>query len=146
MNTITPTSGPQIVRLPGDRAAIAGTLAQIGPILNRLRASGILLAASNPVPDGRPGHVIVTVRLAPAQRIAAPAARPRRRTRRAVIAAGAVTALAVLAAGLWAVLTVTAWVAAHTAAILGGLVVLALVLVAVGPRVCHTVITVTHRH
>jgi hypothetical protein len=142
MSEVVRIRGAEVARLGHDRAAISGTLGQVGAVLAEMRRAGPLVA-SDPVPDGRPGHVIVTVRLLPA----ATRVRVRRRfwtRRRAAVAAAA--GLAVLGLAAWAVYLLVAWVVAHLAAVLAVLVLAGLAVGAFGPRVCKTVVTVVHRH
>jgi hypothetical protein len=146
MTDLVRIRGAEVVQLGHDRAAISGTLGQVGEVLGLLRRAGQLAAVSDPVPDGRPGDVIVTVRLLPAP---LPARRQvvRRRVwtrRRVAVAAGVGLAVTGLLGTL--VYLVVAWVVAHLAAILAVLVVAGLAVGAFGPRVCRTVVTVTHRH
>src|SRR3954468_10981304 len=65
MNEVVRHARPEMGGLPGDRAAVTGTLTQIGHVVEQLRQAGKLISVSNPIPDGRPGHVVVTVRLVP---------------------------------------------------------------------------------
>lgn len=143
MSEVARIRGVEVAWLSNDRAAISGTLGQVGAVLDRLRHAGRLAAASDPVLDGRPGYVIVTVKLLPTRRPAVPRRRFWTRRRAAVAAAAGLGV-----AGLLGVLAylVLSWVAAHAAAVVAVLVVVALAAGAVGPRVCKTVVTVYHRH
>jgi hypothetical protein len=64
----------EVAWLPGDRAAVTGTVAEVAAMLAQLRAAGRLVAATMPAPTGVPGQMLVNCRLAPmVQRRAAPA-------------------------------------------------------------------------
>jgi hypothetical protein len=125
-------TGPEILRLPGDRASIRGTLPEVGAALEVASRSGRLVAATDPVPmPGEPGVVLVHVRFAP------PPRRPlvvktRRRTRPGVVAVAVAGVLGVLGVVVWAVATLIAWVVAHWLTVLGVLAGGWLVLTALG--------------
>lgn len=149
----------EVLRLPGDRATLAGPLSQVDALLRRLQADGRLASASDPVPDGRPGMYAVTVRLLNAQRpvparsrvtVLAPAgtsaAAPVRAwwtRRRVVVATAAVVTVTLLGCVIYVVVT---WITAHLVAIVAVLLLAGLISVAAGRPVCQTVITITHRH
>jgi hypothetical protein len=113
--------------------------------LTEVRNAGQLVKASRPVPDGRPGMYSVTVRLAPIV-VRQPPTRPGFWTGRAAPPLPPASVLAVLTAVGVAVYLVLAWVAAHLAGVLAVLVLAALIAGVAMPRVCKTVVTVTHKH
>jgi hypothetical protein len=131
MNEIARTPAePQILRLGPDRASVSGTVEQVSGVVERLRAAGRLATVSDPVPNGTPGGVLVTVRmLSPQRRL--PATTPQRRTRwtrnRILAAVGAVAVVLVLC-GL-ALRAAFLWTVAHAATI--GSVALMLVVLGV---------------
>jgi hypothetical protein len=143
MSEVARIRGAEVVRLGHDRAAISGSLGQVGAVLDLLRRAGELAAASDPVPDGRPGHVLVTVRLLPVLPATAPPAPFWTPRRAAALAAAGVAALGLLGVAGWLLLT---WLAAHLAAVVAVLVAVAVLVGLAGPRACKIVITVKHWH
>jgi hypothetical protein len=139
--------GAQVLRLSDNRASITGTLAEVGPVLDALRRAGRLVAASDPLPNGVPGQVLVNVRLVPpVMRMPPQSAAPRLRwSRRAVAMVLAAAAVVVSALGWMAYLALT-WVITHVAMVLAVLGIIILVGATAGPRACKIVVTITHRH
>lgn len=132
----------QVLRLPGDRYTLTGSVTQVSAVVEDLGASGRLYAVSDPAPAGD-GQILVTVRLAPAG-TPGHAVAPARHPRRLAVLAGVV---AVVTAGLgWLVWAVLTWIAAHLAVLVGAGVAVAAVGLLGGGRVCKTVVTVVHRH
>jgi hypothetical protein len=119
-----------MVRLTDDRAAITGTPVQVGQTLDRLARTGQLARVSDPQPTGQAGQVLVTVQVLQPRPAAALAARtgPRRRVRPWVWWTAGGAAVAVLAGLVWLVVVAVAWVVAHWAHLLVGLVLLAVLL------------------
>jgi hypothetical protein len=144
MTEIARIGSVEVLRLPGDRATLAGPLPELQALLDRIRRAGQLAAASTPVPDGRPGWYTVTVRLLPAQPAAAAPPAGFWTGRRVAVAAGAGAGV-LTALGVLGYLALT-WVAAHLAGVLAVLVLAALIAGVAMPRVCKTVVTVIHRH
>jgi hypothetical protein len=131
MNEIARTPAePQILRLGADRASVSGTITQVNGVVERLRAAGRLASVSNPVPNGLPGGVLVTVRvLSPQRRL--PATTPQRRTRWSrnwILAAISAVLVVLVLCGL-ALRAAFLWTAAHAATI--GSVALVLVVLGV---------------
>jgi hypothetical protein len=140
-------TGVQLLNLTGGRVVIAGTLDEIREQIAVYRHAGRLVDVGDPVPDGQPGRYAVTVRLAPPVQPHAAAARPAPgpywTLPRLITAA---VALVLLGALVWAVIALLAWVAANMAIVIAVLVLIGAVAVIAGPKVCETVVTVTHRH
>lgn len=143
MSEIARQRRPQVTlaRMPGNRASITGPLAEVSLALDWLQRRGELLSASPPQPTGS-GEFLVNCRLLPpVQRTP----EPRRGLSRAAWAA--------IVAGLLVVLGLLGWLAyellevvVHNAlAIIGGLLLLALLFGGVG-RACVTHITIRHHH
>lgn len=138
----------EVVRLPGHRAHLVGPSNEVAQLLDRIRRAGQLVAASDPVPDGRPGVYAVTVRLLePERQQATPAPAARFWTRQRLVVASSI-GLAVLVACAGIGYLLLSWVMAHLAFVLAGLLVTALVCGVTGHKVCKTAVTVTvtHRH
>lgn len=135
--------GADVMPLPNNRAAIAGPLATVSALLDRLRADGQLVDATNPQPTGEPGIVMVTARLVPA---ALPRqGQPRRRPRKLRIALLAVAA-AVLAGIAWGIALAVSWVVAHVALVIAFVLVVSLISGGITSHYCTTTVKVTHRH
>ena len=125
------TTRPEVVRLPGDRATITGSVGEVGQMLARLQETGRLVSATMPALTGIDGQVLVNVRLAPRPRVTRQHPARRRMSRRAV---GAVVVGAVAGAGIagWLLLRMLSAIAEHAATILGALLLVAVVLVVIG--------------
>src|SRR5882757_7443838 len=66
VRNVVRSASPAIVRLPGDSAAVTGTLAEVSAVLDQFRRAGILIGHNDPLPTGLPGQDVVTARLLPA--------------------------------------------------------------------------------
>lgn len=123
-------SSAEIVHLPGGRAAITGTIGEVGQALAHLQAIGRLVSSTSPAPTGVRGQVLVNVRLIPrpVQR-QAPVRRQMSTRAVATIAAAAVTVLAGFGWLLYAAVTA---ILEHAAVIVGALLLVAVVLVVLG--------------
>lgn len=132
-HTAITRSSAEVVHLPGGRAAITGTIGEVGQALAHLQATGQLVSSTSPAPTGVRGQVLVNVRLIPRPQAHAvrPAAVRRQLSTRAVaiIAAAAVTVLAGFGWLLYAAVTA---ILEHAAVILGALALVAVVLVVLG--------------
>lgn len=124
MTNLTRLGQAEILRLPGDRATVTGTLTQIDALLSQLNRAGRLAAVSTPVSDGRPGRYVVNVRLLP-DRAARRARASRWSTRRIALTVAA--AVVVLAGAATLVVLAVQWVMTHIALVLAVLIVLVLV-------------------
>ena len=122
----------EVVRLPGDRATITGSVGEVGQMLARLQDTGRLVSATMPTPTGVVGQVLVNVRLAPQQREPARRRTPRRRMSRRTVVAIAAAALGGVAIAGWLLLRVLSAIAEHAATLLGALLLVAVVLVVIG--------------
>jgi len=112
-----------VVRLPGNQAAVTGTLAEVAEMLARAQAAGILVAAGTPVPTGEPGQVMVHCRLTqprPAATVAVTS--PARRVPVWVWVGLATLVMAFLAGVAWLIVQLIVGVAAGASA--GGVLVL----------------------
>lgn len=127
-------SSAEIVHLPGGRAAITGTIGEVGQALAHLQNTGRLVSSTSPAPTGERGQVLVNVRLVPRQRRTVRQVPARRRLPRwavTAVASGAVAAVALTGWLLWTLLRL----AVENAAFLIGLLALGAVAVAVVCRV-----------
>lgn len=140
-DVIRHVGGAEIVRLDDGRAMVTGTTGQVGAALEGLRRRGLLAAAGEPKPLGD-GRVVLTCRLLPAVRYA-PQPRQRLSSPARVGVAGAV--LAVLGGLGWLAYQLLEVVIHNAYAVIGGLLLLALLLGGVG-RACVTHITIRHHH
>ncbi len=141
---ITRIGRVQAVRLPGNRAALTGTLAEVAPLLAALRRAGTLAAMSNPTPVDAT-RVLVTVRLRPRTTLATPATPHRRgRWRTATVATG--IGLVLAAGAVWAAWAAVMWILAHLAVLAVAAAILTAAVTLRCRRRCTTVVTVTHRH
>lgn len=122
----------QIVRLPGGRATITGTVDQVGVMVARLESTGRLVSTTMPVPTGVPGQVLVNVGLVPRVRQAArPAPLRRHLSGRTVGLIAVGVGGAVVGLG-WLIYAAVTALVENAAAIAGALLVVAVVLVVVG--------------
>jgi hypothetical protein len=121
------------VHLPGDRAAITGTIGEVGQALAYLKNNGQLVSATAPTPTGVPGQVLVNVRLVPRPRVRTQHEMPARRqlSGRTVglIAGGVVAGLAGFG---WLVYAAITALVEHAAVIIGVLLLVGVVLVVLG--------------
>ena len=108
------TGDPQILRLGPDRASVSGTVAQVNNVITRLQAEGKLASVSNPVPNGLPGGILVTVRVCQPQPI--PASQSRRWSRNRIIAVAVAITTVLTLCGL-GVRAIYLWVVGHAAGI-----------------------------
>jgi hypothetical protein len=96
--TAVTASSAEVVHLPGGRAAITGTIGEVGQALAHLQNTGRLVSSTAPAPTGVRGQVLVNVRLVPRPQAHAvhPAPVRRQLSTRAVaaVAGGAVVLLA----------------------------------------------------
>jgi hypothetical protein len=122
----------EIVRLPGDRLSVTGTVGQVGQMLAQIEATGRLVSASMPSATGIPGQVMVNVRLAPRQRVYARQVPQRRRMSK--VAVGAIAGGAVTVVGMvgWLIWTLTTAVVDNASTVVGWLVLAVIVLGALG--------------
>lgn len=101
--------GGEVVLLPGSRAALTGTLGEVGQLLAVIQGAGQLVSASTPAPTGVPGQVLVNVRLAPriqAHARPAPQRRPLPRWVFRSLLAGGLLLAALLVWGVYGAVTV----------------------------------------
>ncbi|MEV6967607.1 hypothetical protein AB0M47_21130 [Hamadaea sp. NPDC051192] len=147
LNAVATVAPAELISLTGGRVMVTGTPHQLNQHVAKWRAEGRLVHADIPQPDGTPGRYALVVQLAPrtiAHRQASTVQPPFWTPRRALVAAAfAFIVLAVLA---WAVAVALAWLASNLVLVIGGLVVVAVIAAKAGPRVCQTIVTVTHRH
>ncbi|NUR59428.1 MAG: hypothetical protein HOV87_12280 [Catenulispora sp.] len=148
LDAVATVAPAQLLTLTGGRVMVTGTPHQLSQHVAKWRAEGRLVHADTPQPDGVPGRYALVVQLAPRaldHRTQAATVQPPFWTpRRALVAAA--FALIVLAVLAWAVAVALAWLASNLLLVLGVLVVVAVIAAKAGPRVCQTIVTVTHRH
>lgn len=135
-----------MVPMSNNAVSLDGTLAQIQTSIAQIGERRQIVSVSSPIssPTGEPGMVQVTVQLLP-NRQPAPPPKPAFWNRRRVTIA-AIVAATVMTVVAWAMYLIAVWVMAHLAAIAliaAGVVGLALL---GGPRVCRTIVSVTHFH
>jgi hypothetical protein len=146
LDAVAASRSAELLVLTGGRMMVTGTPAQLGGHVAQWRAEGRLLGASEPQPDGT-GRYTLVVRLAPRTRAHQQQAAqqpvfwtPRRKL---IAAAVAIVLAAVLA---WAIAVAVAWVVDHLVAVLVIAAIAIALSVKTGPRICQTIVTVTHRH
>lgn len=127
-----PNRRGEIVRLPGDRATITGTIGEVGQMLARLQDTGRLVSATMPAPTGVPEQVMVNVRLAPQPRVHARPLPERRQ-----LPAWAVGSIVVGGAGVvggvgWLIYEAVTAIAEHAETIVGALLLIVVALAVVG--------------
>jgi hypothetical protein len=141
IDAVATVGAAEVMHLTGGRAMVTGTVGQITAHVARWRAEGRLVDTESPQPEGQ-GRYSLVVYLAPRTVTHRQPVPQFWTSRRKVVAAAA--ALALIAVLIWAMLVAVAWIAEH---IIGVLVIAAVVIalsVKVGPRVCQTIVTVTH--
>lgn len=94
---LTTRCGGEVVLLPGNRATLTGTPAEVGQLLAAIQGTGRLVSSTTPAPTGVPGQVLVNVRLAP--RLQPHAIRTERRKLPRWALGSILTGLVVLVAG-----------------------------------------------
>lgn len=131
--TIVTASNAEIVHLPGGRAAITGTIGEVGQALAHLQATGRLVSSTSPTPTGVRGQVLVNVRLVP--RLQAHAVRPapvrRQLSTRAVVTLASGAAVVLAGCG-WALYAAVTAVLDNIAVTVGALALVAVALVVIG--------------
>ncbi|GAA2370703.1 hypothetical protein Cme02nite_45200 [Catellatospora methionotrophica] len=123
-------SSAEIVHLPGGRAAITGTVGEVGQALAHLQATGRLVSSTSPAPTGERGQVLVNVRLIP--RLVQRQAPVRRQLSTRALVAIAAAAAMVLAGFGWLLYAAVTALVEHAAVILGALLLIAVILVVLG--------------
>lgn len=124
--------GGVIVSLPGDRAALTGTLDEVAQILAAIERTGRLVSATAPTPTADPGQFLINVRLVPrVQAHAVRQAAPRRKLSKRAIWAIVGGGLAFVGGLGWLVYAAITAIKANLPAVLVilGIVVAALVVV-----------------
>lgn len=130
--SVTPRSA-EMVRLPGDRATITGTLGEVGQALAHLQNTGRLVSATAPTPTGLHGQVLVNVRLVPRPQAHAVRPAPERRQLSTGAVVAIVSGVVVVLGGLgWLLYAALTALLEHAAVIIGALVLLAVVLGVIG--------------
>lgn len=132
--TAVTRSSAEVVHLPGGRAAITGTIGEVGQALAHLQTTGQLVSSTSPAPTGVAGQVLVNVRLIPRPQAHAvrPVAPVRRQLSTRAVVALASGAVVVLAGCGWALYAAVTALVENAATIVGALVLVGGVLVVLG--------------
>lgn len=124
-----PGSRAVVVRLPGDRATITGTLVEVGELVAMLDRAGRLGAVSTPVPTGVPGEVLVNCRVVKTQRVTVHQIRNVPAWSWWAVGTGAVV---VAAGAAWIAVEIVDWLVTYWLAVVGGAAVVGGILVVLG--------------